>query len=71
MSKKISRIVGAVMLIGAIIFLVFALKHPEASWNFPNYIAYILYALYIIIMIILFIAPFGRKKSVPPQKNGK
>ena len=71
MSKKISRIVGAVMLIGAIAFVVFALNHPETSWSFPNYIAYILYALYILVMIILFIAPFGRKKSVPPKKNGK
>lgn len=31
MNKKISRIIGMIMLVVAIIFLVFALNNPQAS----------------------------------------
>ena len=35
MNKKISRIIGLVMVVIAIVFVVFALNHPEMSfpWN--------------------------------------
>ena len=33
MAKKTSRIIGLIMLIVAIAFVFFALKHPEASFR--------------------------------------
>ncbi len=57
MNKKISRIIGMIMLVVAIIFLVFALNNPQASWNWNNTITYTLYIIYLVVMIFLLIAP--------------
>lgn len=57
MNKKISRIIGIIMLVVAIIFLVFALNNPQASWNWNNTITYTLYIIYLVVMIFLLIAP--------------
>lgn len=57
MNKKISRIIGMIMLVVAIIFLVFALSNPQASWNWNNTITYTLYIIYLVVMIFLLIAP--------------
>lgn len=57
MNKKISRIIGIIMLVVAIIFLVFALNNPQASWNWNNTITYTLYIIYFVVMIFLLIAP--------------
>lgn len=62
MKKKISRIIGAIMLVAAIVFVVFALNHPEMSFPWSNTITYLLYALYLIVMAVLFIAPFKKEK---------
>jgi len=56
-NKKISRIIGMIMLVVAIIFLVFALNNPQASWNWNNTITYTLYIIYLVVMIFLLIAP--------------
>ena len=45
MNKKISRIIGMIMLVVAIIFLVFALNNPQASWFWNNTITYTLYII--------------------------
>lgn len=60
MTKKISRIVAVVMLIGAIIFLLFALRHPDASFPWNNTVSYTIYATYFIFMVIFFVAPFKK-----------
>lgn len=63
MKKKISRIIAAVMLIVAVVFIVFAFNHPELSFPWNNTVSYIIYASYIIVTIILLIAPFSEKNS--------
>ena len=62
MSKKLSRIIAAVMFILAIAFLAFALAHPNASFTWSNAVTYAIYAVYILAMTVLFIAPFKREK---------
>lgn len=44
MSKKVSRIIGGIMLILAVAFLFVALGHPEMSFPWGNGITYTLYA---------------------------
>lgn len=60
MNKKISRIIGIIMLLIAVIFLIFAFNNPQMSFPWSNSITYLIYGLYIIIMIIFFIAPFKK-----------
>ena len=61
MNKKISRIIGLVMVVIAIIFVVFALNHPEMSFPWDNTITWVLYGLYIIVTAILLVAPTKKK----------
>lgn len=56
MRKKYSRIIGAVMLLIAIIFLCFAFSHPEMCFPWSNIITYL------IVMVVMFIAPFDKRK---------
>ena len=49
MKKRISRILGLIMLIIAIAFIVFALNHPEMSFPWNNTITWLLYGLYILV----------------------
>ena len=60
MAKKTSRIIGMIMLIVAIAFVVFALKHPEASFPWSNTVTYAIYAVYLIVVTILLVAPFKK-----------
>ena len=57
MTKKISRIIGSIMLVIAIAFVVFALNHPEMSFPWSNTITWVLYGLYAIVTAVLLIAP--------------
>ncbi len=60
--KKKSRIIALMMLFVAIIFFVYAINHPEASFPWSNTITYFIYAVYILIMMLLFVAPFRKTK---------
>ena len=60
MAKKTSRIIGLIMLIVAIAFVFFALKHPEASLPWSNTVTYAIYAVYLIVVAILLVAPFKK-----------
>ena len=60
MKKRISRILGLIMLIIAIAFIVFALNHPEMSFPWNNTI-WLLYGLYILVTVMLLIAPKTKK----------
>ena len=62
-NKKISRIIGIILLLVAAIFVVFALNNPQASFPWANSITYGIYIIYIIITIVLLIAPSGRKNK--------
>ena len=57
MTKKISRIIGSIMLVIAVAFVVFALNHPEMSFPWSNTITWVLYGLYAIVTVVLLVAP--------------
>ena len=61
MTKKISRIIGSIMLVIAIAFVVFALNHPEMSFPWSNTITWVLYGLYTLVTAVLLIAPAKKK----------
>ena len=61
MNKKISRIIGLVMVVIAIVFVVFALNQPEKSLPWNNTITWVLYGLYAIVTAVLLIAPTKKK----------
>lgn len=61
MNKKISRVIGLVMVVIAIVFVVFALNHPEMSFPWNNTITWVLYGLYAIATAVLLIAPEKKK----------
>ena len=64
MKKRISRILGLIMLIIAIAFIVFALNHPEMSFPWNNTITWLLYGLYILVTVMLLIAPKTKKSTI-------
>ena len=61
MKKSTSRIIGLLMLIIAVIFIMFALNHPEMSFPWNNTITWLLYGLYVLVIVVLFIAPKMKK----------
>ena len=61
MKKRISRILGLIMLIIAIAFIVFALNHPEKSFPWNNTITWLLYGVYFLVTVVLLIAPKMKK----------
>ena len=61
MKKSISRIIGVIMLIVAIVFIMFALNHPEKSFPWSNTITWLLYGIYFLVTIVLPIAPKMKK----------
>ena len=61
MKKSISRIIGLIMLIIAIVFIMFALNHPEKSFPWNNTITWLLYGVYFLVTVVLLIAPKMKK----------
>ena len=61
MKKSISRIIGVIMLIIAIVFIMFALNHPEKSFPWNNTITWLLYSVYFLVAVVLLIAPKMKK----------
>ena len=61
MKKSISRIIGVIMLIVAIVFIMFALNHPEKSFPWNNTITWLLYGVYFLVAVVLLIAPKIKK----------
>ena len=61
MEKRISRIIGLTMLIIAIVFIMFALNHPEKSFPWSNTITWLLYGVYFLVTVVLLIAPKIKK----------
>lgn len=56
MKKSISRIIGLMMLIIAIVFIMYALNHPEMSFPWNNTITRLLYGVYFLVTVVLLIA---------------
>ena len=61
MKKSISRIIGVIMLIVAIVFIMFALNHPEKSFSWNDTITWLLYGVYFLVAVVLLIAPKIKK----------
>ena len=61
MKKNVSRIIGLIMAVIAIIFVVFALNHPEMSFPWSNTITWVLYGVYAVVTVVLLIAPTKKK----------
>lgn len=61
MSKKCSRIIAGIMCVIAVMFLLYAINHPEASFPWSNMVTYTIYTIYLLVMLLLSIAPFHRK----------
>ena len=61
MKKSISRIIGLIMLIIAIVFIMFALNHPEMSFLWNNTITWLMYGVYFLVTVVLLIAPKMKK----------
>ena len=61
MKKSISRIIGLTMLIIAIVFIMFALNHPEKSFPWSNTITWLLYGVYFLVTVVLLIVPNIKK----------
>ena len=61
MKKSILRIIGLIMLIIAIVFIMYALNHPEMSFPWNNTITWLLYVVYFLVAVVLLIAPKMKK----------
>lgn len=61
MKKKTSRIIGIIMVVIAIIFVVFAINHPEMFFPWSSPTTYLLYGVYGFIMTFFLIAPTKKK----------
>ena len=71
MKKSISRIIGVIMLIVAIVFIVFALNHPEKSFPWNNTITWLLYGIYFLVTVVMLIAPKMKKWEIPVFETEK
>lgn len=60
--------IGILMLIFAIIFIIYALFHPESSWNLPLNVVYTIYFLYFVANVTCFII-FGIARHEENSKN--
>lgn len=50
---KTKRIIGAIMAVAAIIFVIFALNHPEMSFPWSNTVTYGIYIVYSVVTAVL------------------
>ena len=61
MNKKLSRRIAGVMFLFFLLFLAFALTHPESGFPWGNEVTYDIYLAYAAVMAVLFLAPFKNK----------
>ena len=62
MTTKISRLISAVMLAAAVLFSLYALNHPDASFPVWNAITCPLYCLALLVIVVLACVPFLRNR---------
>ena len=58
----LSRMTALAMALFAVLFVLYAVNHPELSFPWSNTVTYCLYGVYLAAVIILFAAPFQKKK---------
>lgn len=61
--SKVFLFIGILMMMIAVIFFVFALNHPEMSFNWSNTVTYTIYIVYFIAMVAMFILSFIFRKK--------
>lgn len=66
--SKVLLTIATIMLIVAVVFVIYALGHPEASFDIPLYIVKAFYRLYAITTIVLFILGFIFRKKQKVHK---
>ena len=59
--KITTKVIGLLMILIAIVFVIFALIHPEMSFPWSNNITFTLYGMYALVTVVLLIVP--RKKK--------
>lgn len=68
MNKKvILRLISLFMLLAAVVFVIYALHHPEGGYDISIKATYVIYACYLAAMVLAFILSFfvksGRNKD--------
>lgn len=61
MKRNGAKTAGMIMIAIAVVFVIYALNHPEISFPWSNIITWILYAFYAIIAAVLIIYPSKKK----------
>lgn len=61
--KKRYFITACVLLVVAVVFFIYALRHPELSFPWNTQFTHILYGLYADAVILLFVLAFWKKKN--------
>lgn len=62
MIRNIPRTISFIMFLVMIIFVIYSINNPQASFPFNNIFTYIIYAGYVFLMIIFFVMSFRIKK---------
>ncbi len=57
MKRKTSLIIGIVLLVLAIVFIVYALHHPEAAFPWSNRISFLFYGIYFWLLFKFLLVP--------------
>ena len=57
----IMRMIKEMVRVLAIVFIMFALNHPEKSFPWNNTITWLLYGVYFFVIVVLLIAPKMKK----------
>lgn len=54
--------IGCLLLLGAALFVILALNHPEMSFPWRNDVTYIIYSIYVVAIIAMFALWIKTKK---------
>ena len=54
---KKARMIGVIMTVIAIVFVIFAVNHPEMNFPWSNQVTWTLYGLYVLVTIIFLFLP--------------
>lgn len=60
-NRKKIRVIAVIMLLLAIVFLIYALHHPEASFSLDVNVTHTIYGVYILGAVVLLIVSFVKK----------
>ena len=61
MTKRACRKLGLLLLVLAVCFVVYALRHPTGSFPWSNSVTYAIYLGYLLVTAAFLWAPFGKK----------